>query len=395
MGGDDIDRRVVSWIFEAFEAEFGLPLVADEMVKQRIRDAAERAKIELSSTLQTEIHLPFLCAGESGPLHFKALLTRARFDQMIAQLVGRAVTCAESALSDAGLEPDGIDEVLLVGGSTRIPLVIERVEALFEQKANRTINPDEAVALGAAVQAGILSGEGLDILLLDVTPLTLGVETRGGLFTRLIERNTTIPTRAEKTFSTAVDDQPSIEVHVLQGEREFAVENRSLGRFELKGIPPMPRATPKIDVVFEIDANGIVAVAASERSTGVGARSEIRDAGGISEQEVARMIQDAEGAERADAERRALVERRNALEAAMLRLGQRRQDAAGDLAEETCGMVEDAVAEVVRTLGSEILDEARYLELNGRVLDAAAQVEDDLIAAASRRRRTDAPPADA
>jgi len=305
------------------------------------------------------------------------------------------VTCSESALSDAGLEPDGIDEVQLVGGSTRIPLVIERVEALFEQKANRTINPDEAVALGAAVQAGILSGEGLDILLLDVTPLTLGVETRGGLFTRLIERNTTIPTRAEKTFSTAVDDQPSIEVHVLQGEREFAVENRSLGRFELKGIPPMPRATPKIDVVFEIDANGIVAVAASERSTGVGARSEIRDAGGISEQEVARMIQDAEGAERADAERRALVERRNALEAAMLRLGQRRQDAAGDLAEETCGMVEDAVAEVVRTLGSEILDEARYLELNGRVLDAAAQVEDDLIAAASRRRRTDAPPADA
>ena len=294
LGGDDFDQRIMDWLIEEFKKEQGIDLSKDKMALQRLKEASEKAKIELSSTMTTDINLPFITADASGPKHLNMTLTRAKFEQLVSDLIESTKGPCEAALKDAGLTPDDIDEVILVGGSTRIPAVIEMVKKIFKKEPNKGVNPDEAVAIGAAIQGGILAGEVKDVLLLDVTPLSLGIETLGGVMTKLIERNTTIPTRKSQIFSTATDNQTAVSIHVLQGEREMASQNRTLGRFDLVGIPPAPRGVPQIEVTFDIDANGIVHVSAKDLATGKEQKIRIESSSGLSEEEIQKMIKDAE-----------------------------------------------------------------------------------------------------
>lgn len=312
LGGDDFDSALVQWLTDNFREQEGVDLSSDRMAMQRLREAAEKAKIELSSMLTTTINLPFITADDSGPKHMELELTRAKFEELVSSLVSNTIEPVEQALKDSGLTPDEVDRILLVGGSTRIPSVQNAIKEFLDGKApDRSVNPDEAVALGAAIQAGVLGGEVKDLLLLDVTPLSLGIETLGEVFTRIIERNTTIPTSKTQTFSTATDGQTSVEIHVLQGERAMAKDNKSLGKFQLTGIPPAPRGVPQIEVSFEIDANGILQVAARDKGTGRVQSIRITNTGGLSDSEVERMRQEADLYAEEDRRRQQLVELRN------------------------------------------------------------------------------------
>jgi molecular chaperone DnaK len=311
LGGDNLDQRIIEWIISEFKKSDGIDLSKDRMALQRLKEAAEKAKMEVSSVMETDINLPFITADQTGPKHLQMKMTRARFEQLVEDLLQKTVGPTKQALSDASLDPSKIDEVVLVGGSTRIPRVQQIVKELFGKEPHKGVNPDEVVAVGAGIQAGVLAGEVKDLLLLDVTPLSLGIETLGGVMTTLIPRNTTIPTRKSETFSTAADSQTSVEVHVLQGERPLARDNRTLGRFQLVGIPSAPRGVPQIEVTFDIDANGIVNVSAKDRGTGKEQKITITASSGLSKDEVSRMMKDAEAHADEDRKRKEEIETRN------------------------------------------------------------------------------------
>jgi molecular chaperone DnaK len=311
LGGDDLDDRIIQWLVAEFKKSEGIDLGKDRMALQRLKEGAEKAKIELSTAMETEINLPFVTADQTGPKHLQVKLTRAKLEQLVDDLLQRTMTPVKQALADAGVDPRKIDEVVLVGGSTRMPKVQQLVREYFGKEPHKGVNPDEVVAVGAAVQGGVLAGEVKDVLLLDVTPLSLGIETLGGVMTQLITRNTTIPTRKSEVFSTATDNQASVEVHVLQGERQFARDNRTLGRFHLVGLPPAPRGVPQIEVAFDIDANGIVNVMAKDMATGKEQKITISNSSGLSKDDVDRMVKDAQSHAAEDQSRRELIDARN------------------------------------------------------------------------------------
>ncbi len=314
LGGDDVDQLIIDWLISEFRKDTGIDVSSDKMVLQRLKEGAEKAKIDLSSVLDTDINLPFLTADQSGPKHLNVKLSRAKLNSMIEDIIERTLAPVKKALADAGKKPSDIDEVILVGGSTRIPLVLSKVKEYFGKEPHKGVNPDEVVALGAAVQAGVLSGEVTDVLLLDVTPLSLGIETLGGVMTTLITRNTTIPTKKSETFSTATDSQTSVTVHVLQGERPMSTDNRTLGKFNLEGIPAAPRGVPQVEVTFDIDANGIVHVSAKDKATGKEQKIRIEGTSGLEDSDIERMVREAEENRDADAKKQGQAEVRNKAE---------------------------------------------------------------------------------
>jgi len=356
LGGDDFDQKIVDYLVESFRREQGIDLAADKMAMQRLREAAEKAKCELSGTMTSNINLPFITATADGPKHMDVTLTRAKFDELTADLVEKTLVPTRQALKDAGLNPSEIDRVLLVGGSSRIPAVQEAIRRLIGKEPHKGINPDECVALGAAIQGGILNKEVKDVLLLDVTPLSLGIETLGGVFTRIIDRNTTIPTGKSQIFSTASDNQPSVEIHVLQGERQMAGDNKTLGRFNLTGIAPAPRGIPQIEVRFDIDANGIVHVSAKDMGTGKQQSITITASSGLSDSEIDRMMADAEAFREEDEKRKKAVEIRNQGDTLLYQVDRSMKDLEGKVQPEEQSKIEEAKKELADALAGDDID---------------------------------------
>jgi len=356
LGGDNIDQRIIDWLVQEFKKDQGVDVSKDQMALQRLKEASEKAKIELSTLLETEINLPFLTADASGPKHLNIKLTRARFEQMVDDILQRSVGPCKQALADAGVTPKDIDEVVLVGGSTRIPKVQQIVRELFGKEPNRSVNPDEVVAVGAAVQGGVLGGEVKDVLLLDVTPLSLGIETLGGVMTKLIERNTTIPTRKSEVFSTAADSQTSVEIKCYQGERAMARDNRLLGVFQLVGIPPAPRGVPQVEVTFDIDANGIMNVTAKDRATNNEQKITITSSSGLSKEEVDKMARDAESHSVDDRKKRDEIEARNRADAMMYNVEKMLKEHREKISESDAKAVEVAVDDLKKAMAEGGLD---------------------------------------
>ena len=354
LGGDDLDQRIIEWLADTFKKETGIDLTKDKMALQRLKEAAEKAKIELSSTVDTSINLPYITADASGPKHLQVNLSRAKFEQMVGDLIERSRKPCLNALKDAGLTPKDIDEVILVGGSTRIPAVQALVKEIFQREPHKGVNPDEVVAIGASIQGGILGGDVKDVLLLDVTPLSLGIETLGGIATKLIERNTTIPTRKSQIFSTAADSQTAVSIHVLQGEREMASQNRTLGKFDLIGIPPAPRGVPQIEVTFDIDANGIVHVSAKDLGTGKEQKIRIESSSGLTDKDIDKMVKEAEMHAEEDRKEREKIEVRNEADSMLYSTEKSLKDYGDKISAQEKAAIESAISELksVMTSGS-------------------------------------------